>query len=107
MVVVITPEYVRQMVASIVKDGQLRKEMTQGQSDDAVEKTKTNTDGARKAVRGAWSHIFYPVRSDTAGAGDHVEGRGAFLGQRGRWQKRSHLRAVKPDLAEVDGRRCD
>ncbi|WP_296697115.1 DUF499 domain-containing protein [Thiocapsa sp. UBA6158] len=53
--------------ASIVKDGQLRKEMTQGQADDAAEKTKTNTEGARKAVRGAWSHIFYPVRSDTAG----------------------------------------
>jgi hypothetical protein len=53
--------------ASIVKDAQLRKEMTQGQADDAAEKTKTNTEGARKAVRGAWSHIFYPVRSDTAG----------------------------------------
>lgn len=52
---------------SIVKDAQLRKEMTQGQADDAAEKTKTNTEGAKKAVRGAWSHIFYPVRSDTAG----------------------------------------
>jgi hypothetical protein len=53
--------------ASILKDAQLRKEMTQGQADDAAEKTKTNTEGAKKAVRGAWSHIFYPVRSDTAG----------------------------------------
>ena len=34
--------------ASILKDAQLRKEMTQGQTDDAAEKTKTNTEGCEE-----------------------------------------------------------
>jgi hypothetical protein len=37
------------------------------QEADAKDKAKTHGDGARRAVRSAWSHIFYPVKSETAG----------------------------------------
>jgi hypothetical protein len=52
---------------SIVDDKRLQQQMTQGQATDAAEKAKTQGDAARKAVRAAWSHILYPVRSDVAG----------------------------------------
>jgi hypothetical protein len=53
--------------ASIYKDGRLKETMTTGQTNDAEEKAKTNLEAARKAVRAAWSHIFYPVKSEAAG----------------------------------------
>jgi hypothetical protein len=52
---------------SIVDDQQLRKQLTQAQITDAGEKAKNNKDGALKAVRTAWSHILYPVKSEIAG----------------------------------------
>ena len=39
----------------------------QAQAADARDKAKTNKDAALKAVRTAWSHILYPVKSETAG----------------------------------------
>jgi predicted AAA+ superfamily ATPase len=52
--------------ASIVSDSRLQQQMTQAQATDAEEKAKTHADGALRAVRAAWSHIFYPVKSETA-----------------------------------------
>ena len=52
---------------SILHDGRLQEQMTQAQTADARERSKTHRDGAQKAVRAAWSHVFYPVRSETAG----------------------------------------
>lgn len=53
--------------ASIDKDGRLQQQMTQAQAADAKDKAKTNRDSALKAIRTAWSHILYPVKSETAG----------------------------------------
>lgn len=52
---------------SIEKDGRLQQQMTQAQSVDAKDKAKTNRDSALKAVRAAWSHILYPIKSETPG----------------------------------------
>jgi predicted AAA+ superfamily ATPase len=52
---------------SIVKDSRLQQQMTNAQEADAKDKAKTHAEGARRAVRFAWSHIFYPVKSETAG----------------------------------------
>ena len=53
--------------ASIVSDDRLQQQITQAQATDAKEKAKTHADGALRAVRAAWSHILYPVKSETAG----------------------------------------
>lgn len=53
--------------ASIDKDDRLQQQMTQAQAADAKDKAKTNRESALKAIRAAWSHILYPVRSETAG----------------------------------------
>jgi predicted AAA+ superfamily ATPase len=52
---------------SIVKDSRLLPHMTNAQEADAREKSKTHGDGAHRAVRAAWSHIFYPIKSEKAG----------------------------------------
>jgi hypothetical protein len=52
---------------SIVNDERLVQQLTQAQVKDAGEKEKSHEDAAVKAVRAAWSHILYPVRSETAG----------------------------------------
>jgi hypothetical protein len=52
---------------SIAHDGRLQQQLTQAQAADAVDKAKSNRDAAHKAVRTAWSHILYPVKSETAG----------------------------------------
>src|SRR5260370_38916454 len=52
---------------SIADDGRLQQQLTQAQSADARDKAKTSKDAALKAVRTAWSHILYPVKSETAG----------------------------------------
>jgi Protein of unknown function (DUF499) len=52
---------------SIADDGPLQQQLTQAQAADARDKAKTNKDAALKAVRTAWSHILYPVKSETAG----------------------------------------
>jgi hypothetical protein len=53
--------------ASIVKDRRLQGQLTQAQAADARDKADSARDGARKAVRAAWSHVLYPVRSETPG----------------------------------------
>ena len=53
--------------ASIVKDDRLQQQMTKAQATDAGDKAKQHGDGARRALRAAWSHIFNPVRSETPG----------------------------------------
>jgi hypothetical protein len=58
---------------SIVDDQQLRKQLTQAQITDAGEKAKNNKDAALKAVRTAWSHILYPVKSEIPGSPFELE----------------------------------
>jgi hypothetical protein len=41
--------------------------LKRAQADDAREKAKANGEGALKAVRAAWNHILYPVKSETSG----------------------------------------
>lgn len=53
--------------ASIDKDARLRQEMTAAQTSDATDKARSHRDSALKAVRAAWSHILYPVKSQTPG----------------------------------------
>jgi hypothetical protein len=53
--------------SSIVNDERLVQQLTQAQVKDAGEKEKNHEDAAVKAVRAAWSHILYPVKSETAG----------------------------------------
>lgn len=53
--------------ASIVDDERLQQQLTQAQASDARDKAKTSKEASLKAVRTAWSHIFYPVKSETAG----------------------------------------
>ena len=62
-------EVMRKAIAwrEIADDERLQKQLPTGQIADAREKAKTNKDAALKAVRAAWSHILYPMKSDTAG----------------------------------------
>lgn len=52
---------------SIVKDSRLHQQLTTGQIEDASEKARNNREAAIRAIRSAWSHIVYPVKSETAG----------------------------------------
>ena len=54
--------------ALIVGDNRLMKDqLSQGQAADAQEKARTNKEAARRAVRTAWSHILYAIKTpDTA-----------------------------------------
>jgi hypothetical protein len=54
---------------SIVKDDRLQQQLTQGQAADAKEKAKNHRSGAETAVRLAWSHILFPVKTDSTAAG--------------------------------------
>ena len=62
-------EVMRKAIAwdEIANDKRLGSQLTTAQLADAGEKAKTNRDAALKAVRTAWSHILYPVKSETAG----------------------------------------
>ena len=55
--------------AAIIKDERLQKLLPTGQIDDAKEKAKTSRDGAAKAVRLAWSHILFPIKTEATVAG--------------------------------------
>jgi Protein of unknown function (DUF499)/Swt1-like HEPN len=55
--------------ASIVADDRLQQQLTQAQATDTKDKAKTSRDGAQRAVRNAWSHILYPVKTETTEAG--------------------------------------
>jgi hypothetical protein len=54
---------------SIVSDRRLQEQLTQAQAEDAKDKAKTGREGAVKAVRHAWSHILYPVKTEATEAG--------------------------------------
>jgi hypothetical protein len=62
-------EVVRKSLAwsGIAADRRLRDQMTTGQVRDVEEKAKSFAASARSAVRSAWSHVLYPVRSDVPG----------------------------------------
>lgn len=66
---VIAREVMRKAMAweEIAGDEQLKKQLPSGQISDAREKAKNNQDAAQKAIRSAWNHILYPVKSETAG----------------------------------------
>ncbi|WP_244498125.1 DUF499 domain-containing protein [Aureimonas ureilytica] len=54
---------------SICEDMRLQDQLTRAQVDDTKEKAKTSRDGAAKAVRFAWSHILFPVKTEATTAG--------------------------------------
>ena len=54
---------------SIVNDDRLQQQLTQAQAADAKEKAKNHRDGAETAVRLAWSHILFPVKTESTAAG--------------------------------------
>lgn len=82
---------------SIVKDDRLQAQMTQAQAADAKERARTHREGAQKAVRAAWSHIFYPVRSETAGKPFELEH--SLISSR----DRAAVPATVYDKAKADG----
>ena len=50
--------------ASIVNDTRfMQQQLTQGQAADAQEKARNNKEGARRAIRAAWSHVLYAVKT--------------------------------------------
>jgi uncharacterized protein len=53
----------------IVGDKALQAQITQGQAQDAGDKARAARDGALRAIRGAWSHIFYPDKTSATAAG--------------------------------------
>lgn len=53
----------------ICEDKRLQDQLTRAQIDDTKEKAKTSRDGAAKAVRFAWSHILFPVKTEATTAG--------------------------------------
>ncbi len=54
---------------SIVEDKRLKEQLTTGQIADAEDKARTGRDGARKAVRAAWSHVLHPVKVESTAGG--------------------------------------
>ena len=55
--------------ASIADDRRLQEQLTQAQAADARDKAKTGREGAAKAVRLAWSHVLFPVKTEGTVAG--------------------------------------
>ena len=55
--------------ASIVEDRRLQDQLTQAQAVDAKDKAKSSREGAAKAVRLAWSHILFPIKTENTTAG--------------------------------------
>jgi hypothetical protein len=55
--------------ASIADDRRLQDQLTQAQAADAKDKAKTSREGAAKAVRLAWSHVLFPVKTENTAAG--------------------------------------
>ena len=41
----------------------MQQQLTQGQAADAQEKARNNKEGARRAIRAAWSHVLYAVKT--------------------------------------------
>ena len=82
---------------SIADDGRLQQQLTQAQAADARDKAKTNKEAASKAVRTAWSHILYAVKSDTAGKPFELEH--SLISSR----DRAAIPLVVYDKAKADG----
>jgi hypothetical protein len=55
--------------ADIVADHRLQQQLTQAQAADTKDKAKTSRDGAQRAVRNAWNHVIFPVKTDATEAG--------------------------------------
>jgi hypothetical protein len=53
----------------IVDDKRLQDQLPPSQMRDAGAKATAGRDGAVKAVRAAWSHILYPIKTENTGAG--------------------------------------
>jgi hypothetical protein len=64
-------EAMRKAIAwdEICNDKRLQAQITQAQAADTRDKAKTSRDGAAKAVRLAWSHILFPIKTDATAAG--------------------------------------
>jgi hypothetical protein len=64
-------EAMRKAIAwqEICDDKRLQAQITQQQAADTKDKAKTSRDGAAKAVRLAWSHILFPVKTEATTAG--------------------------------------
>jgi uncharacterized protein len=64
-------EAMRKAIAwdEICADKRLQAQITQAQAADTKDKAKTSRDGAAKAVRLAWSHILFPIKTDATAAG--------------------------------------
>jgi hypothetical protein len=68
-------EVVRKAIAwrSIGGEERLQQTMTQGQAADAKEKAKSHGEAATRAIRAAWNHVLYPVKSETPGKSFDLE----------------------------------
>ncbi len=55
--------------ADIVGDERLQKQLTQSQAADTKDKAKTSREGALRAVRNAWNHILFPIKTDATEVG--------------------------------------
>ncbi|RYE48811.1 MAG: DUF499 domain-containing protein, partial [Hyphomicrobiales bacterium] len=82
---------------AIASDLRLKESMTTGQIKDAAEKVQSNKESALKAIRAAWSHILYPIKSDTAGKPFELEH--SFISSK----DRGALPGVVYDKIKADG----
>ncbi len=55
--------------ADIAGDERLQKQLTQSQAAAAKDSARTSKEGAVRAVRNAWNHILFPVKTDATEAG--------------------------------------
>jgi hypothetical protein len=78
-------------------NGRLRSQTTRTQADDAKEKSKTSRESALRATRSAWSHILYPVKSETVGKPFDLEH--SLISSR----DRAAIPVVVYDKAKADG----
>ena len=58
---------------NIAGDERLQKQLTQSQAAAARDSAKTSKEGAVRAVRNAWNHILFPVKTDATEAGKAFE----------------------------------
>jgi hypothetical protein len=70
--------------------------LTQAQAADTKDKAKTSRDGAQRAVRNAWSHILYPVKTSTTEAQQAVQRLG-FLRDRAKPTTPTTLPPIPPN----------
>jgi hypothetical protein len=92
-------EVMRKAIAwrEIAEDERLGRQLPSGQIADAREKAKSNKDAAQKAIRAAWSHILYPMKSESAGKPFDLEHDPITA------RERAALPVVVYDKAKADG----